>query len=55
MLRCDYAPYVDGMLNPPQNFLLADKSSFHIGVRVNRTRMTLIERIDADLFWLYPR
>jgi hypothetical protein len=22
---------------------------------VNRTRMTRIERIDADLCWLYPR
>src|SRR5215813_3861676 len=26
---------------------------FHIGVRVNRTRMTRIERIDADLFRFY--
>ena len=25
-------------------------SGFHIGVRVNRTRMTLIERIDTDAF-----
>src|SRR5262249_37187719 len=26
---------------------------FHIGVRVNRTRMTRLERIDADLFRFY--
>jgi hypothetical protein len=26
-----------------------------IGVRVNRTLMTRVERIDADLFWVYPR
>jgi hypothetical protein len=30
-------------------------SGFHIGVLVNRTRMTRVERIDADLFWFYPR
>ena len=26
-----------------------------ISVRVKRTRMKLIDRIDADLFWFYPR
>jgi len=30
-------------------------SGFHIDVRVNRTLMTRIERIDADLFRFYPR
>src|SRR5262245_40049609 len=31
-----------------------EKEDF-IGVRGNRTRMTRIERIDADLFWLYQQ
>src|SRR5262245_14957324 len=31
------------------------QSGFQINVRVNRTRMTRIERIDANLFWLHPR
>ncbi|HMB29939.1 MAG TPA: hypothetical protein VKS99_17645, partial [Blastocatellia bacterium] len=35
--------------------LLSGQGGFHIGVRVNRTRMTLMERIEADLFWFYPR
>ena len=34
---------------------VASSSNSVIGVRVNRTRMTRKERIDADLFWLYPR
>ena len=29
--------------------LLSGQSGFHIGVRVNRTLMTRMERIDADL------
>jgi hypothetical protein len=28
---------------------------FQISVQVNRTRITLMERIDADLFWFYLR
>jgi len=31
------------------------QSDFQIGVLVNRTRMTRIERIDPELIWFYPR
>jgi hypothetical protein len=33
----------------------AAPEQFYIIVRVNRTLMTQIERIDADLSWFYPR
>jgi hypothetical protein len=48
---------VSHFAGPVQKFKFgrSGRINLHVGARANRTRMTLIERIEADLFGFYPR